>query len=64
MLCAAVMAVPMALSVYAFDPFDPSGVHTDTSGVKLDNSAVISDSSSSGSGISIGGGDTDQPVTS
>ena len=64
MLCAAVMAVPMALSVYAFDPFDPSGVHTDTSGVKLDNSAVISDSSSSGSGISIGGGDTDQTVTS
>ena len=62
MLCAAVMAMPMALSVYAFDP---SGVQTDTSGVKLDNSAAIStDSSLSGSDIGIGGGDTDQPVTS
>ncbi|WP_294488555.1 DUF6273 domain-containing protein [uncultured Ruminococcus sp.] len=65
MLCAAVMAMPMALSVYAFDPFDPSGVQTDASGVMLDDSVVIStDSSSSGSGISIGGDDTDQPVTS
>ncbi|EGC02365.1 hypothetical protein [Ruminococcus albus] len=53
MLCAAVMAVPMALSVYASIP-DP------TSGVKFDDSAVISNES----GISIGGGDTDQPVTS
>ena len=64
MLCAAVMAMPMALSVYAFDPNDPSGVQTDTSGVPLDNSAVISDSSSSESGSSIIGGVIDQPVTS
>ncbi|WP_294473705.1 DUF6273 domain-containing protein [uncultured Ruminococcus sp.] len=60
MLCAAVMAMPMALSVYAFDPNDPSGVQTDTSGVSLDNSAVISNEP----GSSIGGGDTDQTVTS
>lgn len=54
MLCAAVMAVPMALSVYASIP-DPT-----TSGVKFDNSAVISNES----GSSISGGDTDQLVTS
>ena len=54
MLCAAVMAVPMALSVYAREP-EPT-----TSGVKFDNSAVISNES----GSSISGGVTDQPVTS
>ncbi len=53
MLCAAVMAVPMALSVYASIP-EP------TSGVKFDNSVVISNES----GSSISGGVTDQPVTS
>ncbi|GEM_PF-1846970 len=54
MLCAAVMAVPMALSVYASIP-DPT-----TSGVKFNDSVVISNES----GSSISGGDTDQPVTS
>ena len=54
MLCAAVMAMPMALSVYAREP-EPT-----TSGVKFDDSVVISNES----GSSIGGGVTDQPVTS